>query len=62
MDKISGQLKNESKSDLFSEPGDAQWSENRTAINAFSGAFDDTIQSSPDNTPEIAPKGALQDL
>ena len=43
MDRISGQLKNESKSDLFSEPGDAQWSENKTAINAFWGAFDDTI-------------------
>ena len=35
MDRISGQLKNESKSALFSEPGDAQWSENRTAIMRF---------------------------
>ena len=31
----SGQLKNESKNELFSAPGDAQESENGTTVNAF---------------------------
>ena len=35
MNAKSRQLKNESKIDLFSEPGDAHEKANRTAINAF---------------------------
>ena len=35
MDAKSAQLKNESKSELFSAPADAQESAKRTAINAF---------------------------
>ena len=35
MDAKSGQLKNESKSEIFSAPGDAQESANRTTINMF---------------------------
>ena len=35
MDAKSGQLKNESKSEIFSAPGDAQESANGTTINMF---------------------------
>ena len=35
VDAKSGQLKSESRSELFSGPGDAQESANRTTINAF---------------------------
>ena len=35
IDAKSGQLKNKSKSEVFSAPGDPQESANRTAINAF---------------------------
>ena len=35
MNAKSGHLKNEGKSQLFSAPGDAQWSANGTMINAF---------------------------
>ena len=35
MDAKSGQLKNESKSEIFSAPGDVQQSANRTTTNAF---------------------------
>ena len=35
MDPKSGLLKNESKNELFSTPGDAQESANGTTINAF---------------------------
>ena len=35
MDAKSGQLKNESKSKIFSAPGDAQESANGTTINMF---------------------------
>ena len=35
VDAKSGQLQNESKCEIFSAPGDAQESENRTTINVF---------------------------
>ena len=35
MDSKFGRLKNEGKSELFSAPGDAEESANRTKINAF---------------------------
>ena len=37
MDEKSVQLKNESKSEIFIAPGDAQESANRITINAFDG-------------------------
>ena len=54
MDAKSGQLKNESKSELFRTPGDAKESANGATINEIKGT--------PDNTPGIAPKGAFQDI
>ena len=62
MDAKSGQLKTESNIELFSAPGDVQESANRTTVNAFQVRLMIQLRVSPDNTPGVVPKGALQDL
>ena len=62
MDAKSGQLKNESKSQPFTAPCDAQETTNESTINVFEVVLDSTAKGAPNNTPGIAPKGALQYL
>ena len=62
MDAKSGQLKTEKNIELFSAPGDVQESANRTTVNAFQVRLMIQLRVSPDNTPGVVPKGALQDL
>ena len=62
MDAKSGQLKTERNIELFSAPGDVQESANRTTVNVFQARLMIQLRVSPDNTPGVVPKGALQDL
>ena len=62
MDAKSGQLKTERNIELFSAPGYVQESANRTTVNVFQARLMIQLRVSPDNTPGVVPKGALQDL
>ena len=56
MNAKSSEVKNESTSELFSAPGDAQESANGATTNAFELRL---MVQFYDNTPGIAPKGAI---